>query len=479
MRRWLRDPFTYAAALCVAFTLLFPGDIGWVNDEPAFMLAANRANHDHALAAQVLRGSLGQQYSPLPIWFYQALLLATPNPIQVALIKNALTLALMVTGLSFLARRLSLERWPVLLVLLSPWLFHWSRAIWDNNLLIPASLWLWCLTLAFWQEPRARTLVAAAAVAAVMVHIHPMSLCLLLPWAAVLLVFSGGWMRRNWLAPAVALAGAALACAPYLATLFKGGDAGPKPPPSSTPLLSGLLEPKLFTGWPLVEGIPEIFQAGSGMPREALLATVWVSSLAFAACALGALASVRALWRRRREIRAWTPSERLHALAIATIVATWAVFAATKLDAHLHHFNGVWFAYLLPAWALIDGLAKGGARWIRAVVGVQLASLAVLLVAFVAFVHEHGGTRSFTYGTTLGSQMGVARTVLQYSPQSTIRSSVQNLQYFPHELQSLIELLGPSERPKGSLPLAELRIHYGDDPRDARLYVTPTPASKR
>jgi len=479
MPRWLRDPFTYAVALCIAVTLAFPGDIGWVNDEPAFVLAAHRANQAHTLAAQVLRGSLGQQYSPLPIWFYQALLLATPNPIQVSVIKNVITIALMVTGLLFLARRLSLSRWPVLLALLAPWLFHWSRAIWDNNLLIPASLWLWCLTLAFWQEPRARTLVGAAAVAALMVHIHPMSLCLLLPWAAVLVVFSGGWMRRNWLAPAVSFVGAGIACAPYLLTLFQGGDGGPKPPPSATPLLSGLLEPKLFTGWPLVEGLPELFQEGSGMPREALLATVWVSSLAYAACALGAIASARALWARRRAIREWTPSERLHALALAAIVATWAVFAVTKLDAHLHHFNGVWFAYLLPAWAWVDGLARSGGRWIRAVVGVQLASLAVLLGAFVAFVHEHGGTRSFTYGTTLGNQMGVARTVLHYAPASSIRSTVPNLQYFPHELQSLLELLGPRERPPGNLPLADLRIHYGDDPRDARLYVTPTPASKR
>jgi hypothetical protein len=140
------------------------------------------------------------------------------------------------------------------------------------------------------------------------------------------------------------------------------------------------------------------------------------------------------------------------------------VFAVTKLDAHLHHFNGVWFAYLLPAWAWVDGPREERGRWIRASIGVQLASLAVLLGAFVAFVHEHGGTRSFTYGTTLGNQMGVARTVLHYAPASSIRSTVPNLQYFPHELQSLLELLGPRERPPGNLPLADLRIHYGDDP---------------
>jgi hypothetical protein len=135
-----------------------------------------------------------------------------------------------------------------------------------------------------------------------MVHIHPMSLCLLLPWAAVLVVFSGGWMRRNWLAPAVSLVGAGIACAPYLLTLFQGdatGDRSRRRP--ATPLLSGLLEPKLFTGWPLVEGLPELFRRGCGMPREALLATVWVSSLAYAACALGAIASARALWAAEEE----------------------------------------------------------------------------------------------------------------------------------------------------------------------------------
>jgi hypothetical protein len=476
-RPWHRDPFTYAAALCVAFTLAFPGDIGWVNDEPAFLLAAQTANEQGKLASQVLRGSLGGQYSPLPIWLYQAILLVTRNPIQVSVIKNVVTLAVVVGGLLFLARRLGLSRWPVLLVLLSPWMFHWSRALWDNNLLIPASLALWCLTLAFWQRPSARTLAGCAAVAALMVHVHPMSLCLLLPWGALLLVFSGGWMRKHWIAPAVCLATGGIACIPYLVSLFGGTDAGPKPAPSSAPLLSGFLEPTLFTGWPLHENLPELFESGFAVPRAVLVAATWASSLACVAIALGAIDAARRLWRRRGEVRAWSPAERLSLLALSAIVTTWAVFATTKLDARLHHFNGVWFAYLLPAWTWIDGLAKDRARPVRALLGVQLASLALLLASFVGFVHAHGGTRSLTFGTTLGNQIGVARTVLQYAPESEIRSSVPNVQYFPHELSSLIELLGP--RPKGALPLASLRIHYGDDPRDARLYVTATPPSGR
>src|SRR5262245_2044618 len=124
-RPWLRDPFTYAAALCVAFTLAFPGDIGWVNDEPAFLLAAQTANAQGKLASQVLRGSLGAQYSPLPIWLYQAILLVTRNPIQVSVLKNGVTLAIGVGGLLFLARRLSLARCPGRRRLLRLWLSPW------------------------------------------------------------------------------------------------------------------------------------------------------------------------------------------------------------------------------------------------------------------------------------------------------------------------------------------------------------------
>jgi hypothetical protein len=312
-----------------------------------------------------------------------------------------------------------------------------------------------------------------------MVHIHPMSLCMLLPWAALLLFFSGGWMRRNWLVPAISLAAGGIACVPYLLSLFGGTGAGPKPPPSSAPLLSGFLEPKLFTGWPLREHVPELFEPGSAVPPGLLVAATWASSLVCVAIALGALDAARRLWRRRKDLLAWDPAERLSLLALLAIVTTWGVFAATRLDAQLHHFNGVWLAYLLPAWTWVDGLAKAYGRAIRALLAVQLASLAFLLVSFVGFIHANAGTRSLDYGTTLGNQMGVARTVLQYAPESAIRSSVPNVQYFPHELQSLIELLGPSERPKGNLPLADLRIHYGEDPRDARLYVTAAPPSGR
>jgi len=307
-----------------------------------------------------------------------------------------------------------------------------------------------------------------------MVHLHPMSLCLLLPWAALLLLFSGGWMRRNWIAPAACLAAGGIACVPYLVSLFAGtGDTGPKPPPSSAPLLSGFLEPKLFTGWPLRENLPELFEPGFAVPAAVLVAATWVSSLVCVAIALGAIDAARRLWTRRREIRAWSPAERLSLLSLLGIVTTWAVFAATRLDTQLHHFNGVWLAYLFPAWTWTDGLLKEHGRPVRALIGMQLGSLAVLLASFVGFVHEYAGTRSFRYGTTLGNQMGVARTVLQYAPESAIHSSVPSLQAFPHELSSLLELLGPTDRPKGNLPLADLRIHYGDDPRDARLYVTP------
>ena len=48
---------------------------------------------------------------------------------------------------------------------------------------------------------------------------------------------------------------------------------------------------------------------------------VLMTALAFVAFGLGTIASARALWARRRELRAWTPAERLSLLALSTITA--------------------------------------------------------------------------------------------------------------------------------------------------------------
>ena len=100
--------FLVAAGVCL--TLLLPGDVLWINDEPALILLAMEANRAGVPASAGLPGTVGICYGPLAVWFYQLLLFCTAHPILLVTIKSTLVMLVSLAAIQRLREEVGLRR---------------------------------------------------------------------------------------------------------------------------------------------------------------------------------------------------------------------------------------------------------------------------------------------------------------------------------------------------------------------------------
>ena len=101
MERWV-TAFLVVAGVCL--TLLLPGDVLWINDEPALILLAMEANRAGIPASAGLAGTVGISYGPLAVWFYQLLLFCTAHPVLLVTIKSTLVMIISLTAIQRLGK---------------------------------------------------------------------------------------------------------------------------------------------------------------------------------------------------------------------------------------------------------------------------------------------------------------------------------------------------------------------------------------
>ena len=187
--------FLVAAGVCL--TLLLPGDVLWINDEPALILLAMEANRAGVPASAGLPGTVGICYGPLAVWFYQLLLFCTAHPILLVTIKSTLVMLVSLAAIQRLGKELRFD-WRLFgaLFLLNPFLWHANRILWDNVLLLPLVCWLFALLPAYWRRGSPRTLAGIVALLGGMFWLHPMSAPLIGAFGITLL-FRPDLLRRD------------------------------------------------------------------------------------------------------------------------------------------------------------------------------------------------------------------------------------------------------------------------------------------
>ena len=457
---------------CLTLALAFPGDVPWINDEPVFIGRAFEANSGGTLAREGLRGMFGMRYGPVAIWVYQGLLLVSQNPIHLSLMKNLLTLTLLVGGLIYFGGRRGLPKWPILLVFLSPYIYFYNRLLWDNVLIIPLSLLLWCTLLAFWQQGRRSYLLAAVTIALVLVHIHLMALLFVLPVFLSILLFDHRWLRRHPYFTGLCGVLALTACIPYLLSTI----------PDASITLSrreGVFESLLvvLSGAGLFSFlhfgdyfIPEIYGSSFFIDAKLTRILVSLSALVFVPWVIGMISGAGRLISKRKAGESWSVADRLTAVALMSIATYTAFFVVTGHPHHPHYGNSVWFANFLLIW---QGVAIGirvAAPWIKGLLVIQMPAMAAMLAMTILFVHRTGGNQGIHYGPTVATQIDVVHEVLQYSPHSPILHAVPNYQRFPHAFYTLIALLRPVV-PDPDRPVRTIYIEPARDPLQGWLHV--------
>ncbi len=455
--------------LCL-FPMLLPGDAPWINDEPVLIQQALDANRAQKLPARGLFGSQGWAYGPLPTWFYQGLLCITHNPVAMVAIRAGLVS--LATGLSllWLARTLRLWPWFVPVILLSPYLWAYSRQLWDNSFTIPLAALAMAAYAAFLEHRRTWTLAVALACIIALPLVHLMALAMSVPLLLHLLILQRRslWPHRKAVLAAMVMAPAVFV---YVRDLLESapGTAGAETF-SPSAIWFALLAPRLLSA----SGLDYILGSNWARPGGPMLAAAIfaaariITLVAYPLVWMGMLLAARRAARVVRSGASATTFDHVAAISLTVWAAQTALDIVRNVHGHPHYYNATWIVYAIFAWLTIDALARRHiAHWLAAV---QAASLATVLLFLLLRIHLGGGMRSRNYGPTLANQVQVVRMLNEYSPDSPVKIEAQHYRDFPHALSTLRALLPPS--PHEDLPRAALRLrerHPTSD--DARLEV--------
>lgn len=429
--------------------LFFPGDVSFIADEPLIIERALNGLESGTAATTGLQGTRGAAYGPAPTWFYQGMLLLTSDLRVVAVVKILLVSLLTGGGLLLLGR--SVPRFAVPLAafaFLSPYLWFYSRDLWDNSFSIPFTTMVVATYAAFHSSGRTRWLMGTAVFAVLSLMTHLMTTPLV---GAVLLHLLLSQRRRlvadRRFAATVAAIGLAsiLAMVPYLRSVSAGSATALLWSPSPRALLFALDGFRVFTlrGFDYVIG-----DWGAGGLAPALVA---VSCLSYLVGGWGALLLNRIL----RDGDAWdatappeeAPDSRAGAGdasgAVAGVVAlTLVLFVIVangkRLVEHPHYYSGVWIAFFVLWWW---GMSDLGRRlWARRVLLVQAGAMAGFLVGLSVWLHLNVGTRSLHYGPTLGNQMVVAAELERLGVEDAPPSPAHHPRLFPQAIRVLRRL---------------------------------------
>ena len=71
-----------------------------------------------------------------------------------------------------------------------------------------------------------------------------------------------------------------------------------------------------------------------------------------------------------------------------------------------------------------------------------LSTTAFLLLFYVVFIHQNGGTRGIHYGATIKNQIRIVKEVSDYDEKVRVKNRVENYQRFPHSFKVLYLLYG-------------------------------------
>ena len=379
-----------ACAFVVVAMTLWPADVPWGADDAKLVAIATAANAAGRPAAAGLVGTFSVPYGPVPAQIYQAMLCVTHDLPTLVRLRAAVTAAVTAAALLWLAASLGWSAWLAPLSMLSPFFWFYDRLLWDNTFAIPIGA---ALVAGYAAHLRGRRgLTVAAAAAAVLPLIHPMTLPLVVTFAG-----HAAWARRpelarRWGRLAVVAVVVLATSGPYLLMIAHRRPSRPRLPsddgyaPMSLPAAAAypLLSGRLFSGFRFYDFRgPEVGWETTLIGTAARAA----SAVAFPLVWVGLAVTLR---RRAPTIAV---------LCAAALAMQSGLDAVARFNPYPHYFCGTWAAAVVCLWTGVRSLG----RWS---VPVAVAYAAALMISTAAFaVDVHRGHTAVWHGPTLGQQV--------------------------------------------------------------------------
>ncbi len=367
-------------------------------------------------------------------------------------------------ALAWLLRTLNWNPWLAVVTMLSPWLWHYSRQIWDNSFCIPLSALLVAGYADYLKRNRLWAMGVAAAAAGLLPLTHLMSLALLAPVGLHLVLRRANWPRGVGVA-AVVFTAVEIPAWPYWDWLANNYSPAIEPGRSPYagyfyPLLGGHhlsavgLSNLLGRKW--VYGLP-------GVWPYLILVAAYFSGIAYVAVWIGI---VRAAREGRRVVRRMNASlaDHLSLIALGTLAVQVWMDGTQRVYGGPHYFNATWIAYAILGYRTFQMLP---AKWGKCVLWAYGGSLGFVLVSVMVLIGRNGGAQGLGWGPALSQQVAVVREIgnTPLEGGGAQSQAVANWRVCPWEYDYLKELLvDPAEPPRaGVVAIVKDRDQWAGD----------------
>jgi hypothetical protein len=458
-----------ALVVVVAATVFRPGDAPWIADEPLLLHSAIYYNSTpghiwivhlpFTLAPYGLIGTRGARYGPLAVWIDQLLLVFTHNPIIMMAIRSCAFSATTAAVLLWLAKSLRASPWLPVAVMLSPWLWLYSRQLWDNSLCVPLCAMLLAAYADFLITHRAWPLRLAILSALLLLLVHFMAIPLIAAIALHLAIFGfRSLWRFKWSLLAIISIVTAVSW-PYWSNLLHTYHQNI---PGGTSLVRGYFFP-LFDPHHLTAIGLSNFLGDAWHPPTVL---VYLTLIAFPAVWIAMLLTIPSLFRVVRLSPRSTPVDHIFAVAWVALIFQSALDGYLHVYEGPHYFNAAW---ILSA-AFLFHVARASRPWM---IAIYAATLLIVTATIAQTIHHDAGARSPNFGTTLSDQIDALRQIQQFSADSPLQIDIPQWTEHPIALTTLRQLLPPASTPQVRCSII---VRYRNaSSSDAHITVIPNP----
>ena len=466
-RNELKSVFWILAGVLIVITLLFPGDAPWINDEPILIYTAFTYNQQGIFPGHGIYGSIGIPYGPLPIWFYKCLLFFSKDLIFIVFLKALLTLSVVFLSLYFIAKKLNLSTYPLLLPLASPYLYLYSRTLWDICFLIPISILLMLCLVKLIDTHRLSWFSACLFSMVCLIHIHLISMLIVIPFFIFLILFEWKWLLKHLKNLSLLIIVFLCSLIPYAKLVLTKSAVSMESSMTDT-WYNWLAPVKIFSFWGFDNYFaPEMLTKDYVLPGDLYILLKYLTGLAFVFFVIGFIIITLNLWTKIRKKMALTTEENFSAFCLITIVFSILFFIASRISFHPQYSNIVCFAYFFIIYSCLKLYWQN--KIVRCAFWAYFLSMLFLLISFSFYIHMAGGNRGIHYGATLKNQIAIVNQINSFHSKSPIYAYVDNLKMFPHEFHALQALYGKSDELRQNNPLKKIKVVYKNNDKTGWL----------
>ncbi|MEK6626085.1 MAG: hypothetical protein AABY86_14020, partial [Bdellovibrionota bacterium] len=363
-----------------------------------------------------------------------------------------------------------------LLIFSSPFLWFYTRNLWDNSLNITITLWGFVAYFYFFKTRQFRWFALTIFCLATAFQIHLMALPFIAAISFHLVIFCRNDLMKNW--KKVSILGICLFffMKDYLFYLFILPHSSSSSfldhftgslKSFSFPLYGGqffsLHNFNYFVGKRWLPAIPDFFYSITG----------WIMLLPL----YGAFKSLKICYNKIKLKSQLELDDHLALVCLVWFIAFISISFLNGLSSNPHYYNSAWFLYFI---LLNIGLnALWNRAWMRKLFFAHGAIMFIALFSIILLLHSRHGTRSLHYGPTLKNQVEIAAQLNEYGTPDKSMSSLSwvsradHPHLFPHTI-NLLRTLEPSNHSIGQLQSSSLEIQYAENnPYDGKIILGP------